>query len=527
MKAPFAFTAGLFFSVPILAGEIKFEDRTEQSGLRESLRGIMGHGGAVGDVDGDGDPDFYVGGFADRPNEEYTPLSKPPSNRLLRNEGAGIFSVWEEPSVEIFARTSGAVFADLDNDGDLDLYCANNAKAKTRRNEEPQISAQVSLSRLFRNDGGTFVDVSASSGACPEHLLSARNVGVFDYDLDGLLDLLVIEDTFTKDSGSQLLRNLGGLRFEEVNGSTGVPEGLFGLGLAVADVNEDGRPDFFVGHSNRLFLSQGESSYVEDDGLNSVFEWDPLDGEDWPCGAMFTDLNRDGRFDLVLSIHYKEARNRIYLHEGLKNGVPVFREITSETGLPEAEIEKAPHVEAQDFDNDGWPDLYFSTAKLRQDGSAIPLVYQHAGVKDGIPSFKPISAWQDPGEPVYFPAGPSCDVDGDGRIDLLPINWFRGNESRLLWNASASENAWLRISVVGKSFNRQGIGTRVEVFDRGNRIGCQEISTGYGYASGQEAKAHFGLGNARIVDVRIRFPNGQTRVVEGLGNLNREWVIEE
>jgi len=507
--------------------EIRFVDRTEGSGLREGLRGIMGHGGAVGDIDGDGHPDYYVGGFADRPNEEYTPLSAPPTNRLLKNRGDGTFEILDQPAVEIYARTSGAVFADLDNDGDLDLYCANNAKGSSKREMEPQRSATTNRSKLFRNDGGTFVDVSEESGACPESVLTARNVGVFDYDLDGRLDLFVVEDRFTKDSGSVLLRNLGDLQFEVVNEKVGIPDGVFGLGMAVADLNADGRPDFFVGHSNRLFLSRENGTYHEDEALNELFAWEPLDGEDWPCGAAFADLNRDGRLDLILSIHFREARNRIFLNEGVKDGVPQFRDITPETGLPAAEAEKSPHVEVQDFDNDGWPDLYFSTAKLREDGTAIPLVYRHTGLADGVPQFEPISAWKEEGDLVYYPAGPTCDVDGDGRIDLLPINWFRGNHSRLLQNETETRNSWLRISVRGKTFNQQGIGTLIEVFADGERVGCQEITTGYGYASGQEAKAHFGLGETSTVDLKIRFPDGTKREVKAVTELDREMVLEE
>lgn len=510
-----------------MVGEIVFEDLTVSAGLREPLVGLMGHGGAVGDVDGDDRPDLFVGGFADRPDEDYEPLDGPPANRLFRNIGGGKFEAWDQPAVAVHARTSGAVFADLDNDGDLDLYVANNAKGRSRRDSEPQRSAQLAHSQLLRNDGGTLVDVSAASGACPETLLTARNVGVFDYDNDGLLDLLVVEDRFTKAPRTTLFRNLGGLRFEDANAEVGLPDGVFGLGLAVADLNEDGRPDFFVGHSNRFFLSAAGGRYEESEALTKTLAWEPLDGEDWPCGAAFADLNRDGRLDLVLSIHGKSARNRIYLNEGLVDGVPVFRDVTRRAGLPEAVGEKAPHVEVQDFDNDGWPDLYFSTARMNSEGDVTPLVYRGTGVEDGVPRFAGAAGWEEAGELVYYPAGPSGDLDGDGRLDLFLINWFRGNHSRLLRNTSPGEAAWLGVRVRGKSFNRQGIGSQVRVYAGGELIGFQELTTGYGYASGQVAACHFGLGKAREVDLAIRFPNGEIRQVEGVTELNREMTIDE
>src|SRR5688500_11197151 len=72
---------------------IRFRDVTERAGLIEPLEGLLGHGGAVGDYDGDGHLDIYVGGFADRPDSEYSPAKGPVSNRLLRNDGKGQFEV--------------------------------------------------------------------------------------------------------------------------------------------------------------------------------------------------------------------------------------------------------------------------------------------------------------------------------------------------------------------------------------------------------------------------------------------------
>src|SRR3954468_2793025 len=111
------------------APAITFEDVTVKARLVEPLAGIMGHGGAWGDFDGDGRPDLYVGGFCDRPAAEYKPAPGPVPNRLFRHRGDGTFEVVDQPPVQFRGRTSGAVFADLDNDGWLDLYVANNAKA--------------------------------------------------------------------------------------------------------------------------------------------------------------------------------------------------------------------------------------------------------------------------------------------------------------------------------------------------------------------------------------------------------------
>ncbi|MBI2947292.1 MAG: CRTAC1 family protein [Verrucomicrobia bacterium] len=493
--------------------QIRFSDLTKESGLLKPLAGLLGHGGAWGDFDGDGRIDLFVGGFCDRPNTDYAPAPGPVPNRLFRNLGGGQFESARQSAVESFARTSGAVFADLDNDGLLELYVANNAQRNSRRTDEPQRSAQLRHSQFFRNERGTWIDISETSGACPVELHTARNIGVFDYNGDGLLDLFLVEDKFTRGGRgprSVLLKNLGHLKFQDANQDAGLPDDIFGLGLAVADLNEDHRPDFFVGHSNRLFLSQRDGTYREATEVQSVFRQAPLDGEDWPCGAAFGDLNRDGRLDLVVSVHYKIARNRVFLNQGLKAGVPEFRDVTREAGLEESVPAKCPHVEVQDFDNDGWPDIYFSAAWI-ENGRTTPLIYRHTGIRDGVPRFVPPRPVKSP--MAYFPAGPSGDFDNDGRLDLFLVNWFSDNHCRLLRNESHPRN-WLQVRVTGRTVNRMGIGSKIRILksaqsrDAGSLLGFQEVSIGYGYASGQPAVCHFGLGDESEVDLEIALPNG-------------------
>jgi len=510
--------------------QIRFVDVTAQAGLLAPLEGMMGHAAAWGDVDADGDLDLYVGGFADRPDVEYVPARGPVPNRLFRNLGNGRFEAIAHPSGELYARTTSAVFADLDNDGKLDLLVANNRRTLTKLLPGVQRNAQLQGSLLFRNQQGTLIDVTAMAGDCLTLARSARSVGVLDTDADGLLDLLMLEDRFGGTPHSRLCRNMGGFKFTDVTAWAGLPADLHGLGLAIADLNEDGRPDIFVTHSNRLFMSTREGKYIEPAGPKARLAWKPLNAEDWPAGAVFADLNRDGRLDLVIGVHHDHARNRVFFNDGLEHGVPNFRDVSAEVGLPAYLNTKSPHVEVQDFDNDGWPDLYFSGAWLNADGSVTPLVFRNDGLQAGLPRFEPLRPISTDQPRFYFPAGPSGDYDGDGRIDLFLANWFRDNHARLLRNLSRP-NGWLEVKVAGKAMNRMGIGAKVRVYKAGELgrpgglLGLQEIGTGYGFASAQVPVAHFGLGSEASVDVAIAFPDGSGTVIRDVGT-DRRLTVE-
>jgi N-formylglutamate amidohydrolase len=522
-----------------------FRDIGDEAGVFPHLAGIRGHGAAWGDVTGDGWPDLFVATF-------HNAGSKP--SLFLRNE-RGKFRLDAQAHLRTSGIGSGALFVDLTNNGRLDLYVSNCAHGADGVLAAPSV--------LVRNDGGgKFTDISKESGACPP-AYAGRGLAATDVDGDGLLDLVTCERYYgAVKTGPVLYRNRGNYRFENASAAVGLPAGLSGLGIAVADVNNDGWPDIFLtsGDGNhRLLLNDGTGKFREAPGSREVFRWKDLGPEDTPAGVCIADVNRDGLPDIVIGHHTKAPWRsplpvRLYLNRGIKDGVPTFEDVTEKAGLAPLAM-KGPHVEIQDFDNDGWPDIYVSIVKFK-DGRPHPIIYKNLGVKDGIPRFR-ADAWAVNDFPtdedrnlrgsssrftskmlkekkiMYMAAGPSADFDRDGRLDLLLVNWWIEDRSLLLRNETPGGN-WLDVRVEGsKGVNRMGIGSKVKVYPAGKLgepaalLGAREISVGYGYCSGQEAVAHFGLGKESVVDLEVILPHNKGTVTQKGIKANQRITIKQ
>ena len=267
-----------------------------------------GHGVAVGDFDNDGHPDLFVTRWR--------------SYALYRNRGDGTFEDITDRAGLGGDRDwpTSAAFADLDNDGDLDLYVChylvwdaehpNLCKRPTKPGEpiDPNHVYEYCMpnpfpsrpDHLFRNDGGRFVDVTAEAGIVDPN---GRGLGVVaaDVDEDGLIDLFVANDT----TANYLWHNLGGMKFEEAGVPSGVAcnaQGAFqaGMGTAVGDLDGDGLPDLtvtnFYGESTSFFKNMGKGMFADRTsaiGLAGPSRY--LVG----FGIVLFDANNDGRLDLA------------------------------------------------------------------------------------------------------------------------------------------------------------------------------------------------------------------------------------
>jgi tetratricopeptide (TPR) repeat protein len=444
-------------------GNGTFEDATARAGidLRRWATGV-----AVGDYDGDGWDDLYVACFG--------------RNVLLRN-GAGAASsrrfedVTAQAGVGDPSWSTSAAFADLDGDGDLDLYVVNYLEFDPLRPPPragsffkgvPVMAGPRGLraqpDTLYENRGdGTFADVSTLAGARVDGGLDYGLVTlILDFDGDGRRDILVGNDS----TPNQLYRNLGGLRFENVAASSGVAVSDQGLpqatmGFAVADVNGDGRPDLFntafSDDTNTLRINLGDGLFDDRSvqyGLAAVsrpfLSW----------GSGFYDFDLDGDEDLFV------ANGHVY-----------------------------PELDGPDFG-----------ASWAQEA----LLFERQGGR--FERASTAGEWQERnahGRAVAF-----GDLDGDRDVDILMTTlngapWVLRNE--------ASPGRALAVELRAPPPNHHAYGSVVEL-ETSTGVARRWITGGGSYQSVDEPVAFFALAGAARATLRVRWPDGTTTVLEGV-----------
>ena len=479
------------------AGPIAFDDATEALGALEPLTGMRGHAVAAADVNADGWTDLFVGTFADRDVSDYQQrgASGPAPDRLLLGGPGGFEADPTFPGTR--GRTSGAAFADLDADGDVDLVVARNVR---------DTQSAGSPSAVLRNDDGRFTLATTL-----DEPTGARSVGLLDYDADGLLDLFVAEDRFSGGS-SVLLRNDGDLSFTDVTDASGLGRDVAGLGVGTGDLDADGDPDLLVGGSNRLFVNQGDATFVEQGG--AIEAWPAFGDEDDPAGVAQADVNGDGRLDVVIGQHYnstvdfdREVPVRLYLNDTSPGGTVRLVDVTDRAGLVGLPT-KSPHVQVADVDADGLPDIVTTAAGT--DGR--PIVFRQVDTGGGVPTFAASSA---PGPAQYWVSAATVDVDRDGALDVVAVEWEPGLPTQVWRNVSPTGH-WLEVDA--------DPATRVEVFPAGglgqreDLLGAAVVGASTGYAAGPALTARFGLGDGDRdeVDVEVTTVDGEMTALTGV-----------
>ena len=473
-------------------------------------------GVAVIDYDNDDWPDLFFTNGAKLPDLKKT--SRGFMNCLLRNRRDGTFEdVTSRAGLEgaDLGFCFGVAAADYDNDGFTDLFLCNAEK-----------------NALYHNNGdGTFTDVTAGSGldVKPQSLLSV-GAAWFDYDNDGVLDLLVtnyttwtpqtdkrcqVRDdeeeycspTVYKSVASRLYRNLGKGKFQDVTESSGIGRALGkGMGIAIADFNGDGWMDIFIANDtepNVLFLNQKNGTFKES-ALEFGAAYNAQGASVSGMGCDAKDFDNDGWPDVV----YNDLSGQVFgllRNEAGKS----FSDLTWSSRMgPLSRSFSGWSIGFIDFNNDGWKDIYSAngdvdnlTAKSRQhdtmfqnvDGRTLKDATEQMGADFVRMGYQRGSAF--------------VDLNNDGFMDLVVTSL--GDKPRILINNALVKNHWIMFALRGHRSNRDGIGAKIKLVTSSGRTLFNHLTTSIGFMSSSDKRVHFGLGaESKIQFAEIRWPSG-------------------
>ena len=417
------------------------------------------------DYDNDGLEDCFVSSY-----DKNTP------NKMYRNNGDGTFTNVQLGSLTSIQNNSvSSTWADADNDGDLDVFLANNVEA---------------ANMYFQNDG------NGNFSYDPNHSLNnyggyCHNATWVDYDNDGWVDLFVTDFFATK--FNLLYHNNGDGTFTAITNDIIATEANKSIGTTWGDYDNDGDVDAFVpnaeGANNTLYRNDGgaftkiTSGAIVNDGGNSV-------------GSSWGDYNNDGFLDLFVA---NTGGQNNFLYQN--NGDGSFTKITN------SPITDDQHNSSGsswvDVDNDGDLDLY-----VTNDLNDASVLYTNFGNGNFQKMENPLSEVQGNAYPNAW-----SDLDNDGDMDLFIGT--RSNEKDVVFlNTKASCNSWGCFNLVGSQSNRSAIGAKIRVKANiyGNDVWqLRELNTQSGGGAGSQngLKTLFGLGDATAMDsVIIEWPSG-------------------
>jgi hypothetical protein len=433
--------------------------------------------------------------------------------------------------LDVSAYCLGGAAADLDNDGDEDVYLSC-----------------LGQDLLFKNDGGRFTDVSREAGLTADYEFGASAV-LFDADRDGLLDIYATRyvkwtpetDSFCSVDGkvkayctpqtypgvpSRFYRNRGGLRFEERTREAGLYQpGAKSMGVVMLDIDIDGWTDLAVANDttpNFLFRNKGQGVF-EELGLASGMAVSESGAARGGMGIDAGDYERSGRPGLVVSYFANEMKG-LYCNEGgqlftdVAPLMPFGRSTLLNVGWGTFFF---------DYDLDGWLDLLIANGHLDQEWEKVATRVSFAQPQQlfrnqGKGSFFEVTANEggDLAKPLVARGAAFADFDEDGDLDVVLTT--NGGTARLYENR-VEHGRWLRLGLVGAKSNRDGIGARIEVTVKG-AVQTWLVHTGGSYLSQPQVEPTFGLGDAAAADkVVIRWPSG---AVQTLTNVKADQRIE-
>ena len=571
----------LFTSLPSSATKIKFENTLEKKHAFSILYYLYyynGGGVSIGDINNDGLPDIYFTANSKGNNKLYLNKGNFQFEDITATAKVGGSSDW----------CTGATMADVNGDGWLDIYVSA-VKIDGKLEGRNELFINNGISPSPSGEGRGEVTFTESAEKCGLNFSGfTTQAGFFDYDHDGDLDCYVLNQShqpnqnivdtsnrrkYNASAGDRLYRNdgasaAGGLpHFTDVSAAAGIYQSSlgYGLGLSLADINNDGWEDIYVGndfHENDYYYVNQQNGTFKEEGAKHFSHYSRFS-----MGNDVADYNNDGQLDVVtvdmlppteqlVKTYGSDENYDIYKFKILKNGFQdqvsrnclqrnngnggSFSETGLQSGVAATDWSWCPLL--ADFDNDGNKDLFISSGIVKRpvdldyvrfvsdlaarinrnasdkfddetiarmpDGSSHPFLFQG----NGKMAFADKSnAWGTGDMKGYYNGAAYADLDNDGRLDLV-INSL--NAPAVILKNNAPVKNYLSIVCRGEGMNTAGIGAKAYVFT-GNSMQYQQLMPTRGFESSSDTRLHFGLDSTAAADsVLIVWPNQQYQVIK-------------
>jgi enediyne biosynthesis protein E4 len=533
-------------------------ENTDEMNIFNYRNFYNGAGVAVGDINNDGLADIYF-------------VRNQGDNKLYLNKGNWKFEdITAKAGVAgKHAFSTGAVMADVNGDGLLDIYVCNSGELKTddRANE------------LFINNGKLGFTESAAAYGLDDKGYSSH-AAFFDYDIDGDLDMFLLQNSSfpvnklanknirnERDplAGQKLFRNDDG-KFKDVSAETGIFGSLigFGLGITIGDFNNDHFPDIYIsndfyerdylymntraggfkeeltqqmGHLSMSSMGADVADINNDDQLD-IFSTDMLPWDDYRLKTtmLYEDINLYN-LKQESDFYHQYSRNMLQINNG--NGS--FSEVGALAGVHATDWSWGALI--FDMDTDGEKDLFVANGIYKNvtDQDFVQFLNEESTLqpyKDGQRKFNykdfmdkmavtPISnyAFKNKGDlqfdnqasnwglgtPSFSSGAAYGDLDNDGDLDLITNN--TNQPAGIFRNQSVEKNKtnFLKVKLIGNLKNTKGIGARVKLYaDKGLQV--LEQMPNRGFESSVDYVLNFGLGKKTKIDsVLVIWPGGKSQ----------------